>query len=365
MAGGWIADAIGQAPERFDAGLPDGGRTCTCLRCSEFRAQSARSVDPRSRTGRRTRQPPGGSRRARPAEPAGQRGRRRLPDRLLLVPVLRLRRVPARLLIPPPAAGRLHPRRGGHAPRWRLTSSGRGSSASPSSVRARSSTTRVPATKSSALPCRPPSQAQDGMVTTTARRCADCGYLHPEAVGHRHLRELRWAATRHDPLAPAAHLGTHRQRGTGSPPTKRSADAPGFELQTSYRFGQHGGEPGRIDAAASDAAGLMLNLRLWRLGHRPGHECRTQPAPEPGLARLHDRRHHRPVAQGDRAGGPCRAGGRRPGGSIRRQAQAACHPLCRGPPQHPRLPLGRGRRTRDRGHAHDRAGARHRGGVPA
>ena len=42
---------------------------------------------------------------------AAQRGQRNRPDRLLLLPLPRVRGLPARLLVPPPAAGRLHPRR--------------------------------------------------------------------------------------------------------------------------------------------------------------------------------------------------------------------------------------------------------------
>ncbi|MGO9294510.1 MAG: DUF1998 domain-containing protein, partial [Streptosporangiaceae bacterium] len=34
----------------------------------------------------------------------------------------------------------------------------------------------------------------------------------------------------------------------------------GFELQTSYRFGHHGGKPGRIDATATDKDGPVLTL---------------------------------------------------------------------------------------------------------
>ena len=34
----------------------------------------------------------------------------------------------------------------------------------------------------------------------------------------------------------------------------------GFELQTSYRFGHHGGKPGRIDATATDEDGPVLSL---------------------------------------------------------------------------------------------------------
>ena len=87
-----------------------GGGTCTGSRWQEFKAQSARSVDTSDPAHGPGAGGPARSRRPHPAEPAEQRGLRRLPDRLLLLPVLRLRGLPARLLVPPAAAGRLHPR---------------------------------------------------------------------------------------------------------------------------------------------------------------------------------------------------------------------------------------------------------------
>ena len=108
-----------------------------------------------------------------------------------------------------------------------------------------------------ALP--PAEPGQEGTVTATARRCRDCGYLHPEAVGidvcencGEPLRDTTRALLRLTSVRTA-----RRDRISSDEEERRRA---GFELQTSYRFGQHGGKPGRIDATVADEDGPVLSL---------------------------------------------------------------------------------------------------------
>lgn len=106
----------------------------------------------------------------------------------------------------------------------------------------------------------PPSQpGKDGTVTTTARRCQACGYLHAEAVGIdlcENCREPLRATTR-DLLRLTTVRTARRDRISSDEEERRRA---GFELQTAYRFARHGTKPGRIDATARDQAGAILQL---------------------------------------------------------------------------------------------------------
>ena len=108
-----------------------------------------------------------------------------------------------------------------------------------------------------ALP--PAEPGQEGTVTQTARRCRACGYLHPEAVGIdvcEHCAEPLHDTTR-SLLRLTSVRTARRDRISSDEEERRRA---GFELQTSYRFGYHGGKPGRVNAVASDEQGLLLSL---------------------------------------------------------------------------------------------------------
>ena len=108
-----------------------------------------------------------------------------------------------------------------------------------------------------ALPPAEPGQA--GTVTQTARRCRACGYLHPEVVGIdvcEHCAEPLHDTTR-SLLRLTSVRTARRDRISSDEEERRRA---GFELQTSYRFGEHGGKPGRIDASARDEKGPLLSL---------------------------------------------------------------------------------------------------------
>jgi ATP-dependent helicase YprA (DUF1998 family) len=110
---------------------------------------------------------------------------------------------------------------------------------------------------SAALP--PAEPGQDGMVTDIARRCQDCGYLHPDAVGidtcESCAQPLR--DTTRNLLRLTSVRTARRDRISSDEEERRRA---GFELQTSYRFGNYGGRPGRIGATADDETGPLLSL---------------------------------------------------------------------------------------------------------
>ena len=106
----------------------------------------------------------------------------------------------------------------------------------------------------------PPSEAgKDGTVTTTARRCQACGYLHGTAVGIdlcENCREPLTTTTR-DLLRLTTVRTVRRDRISCDEEERRRS---GFELQTAYRFAQHGAKPGRIDAQAADGDGPVIDL---------------------------------------------------------------------------------------------------------
>ena len=303
---------------------------------------------------------PARRRRPHPAEPAQQRGLRRLPDRLLLLPVLRLRGLPARLLVPPAAAGRLHPRPD-RPPRGRLH---------PAATVHRDR--RVRPGRGDLPRGRPlPGRLRD--PAAVRGRQGRHGHHHraplrrlripaPRSGRHRPMRELPRAAARdHQGPAPADH-GPHRQtrpdllRRGGTPP--RRVRAPDL---LPVRPARREARPDRRHRHRRHRRNPQPRLR--RLGDDPGHQHRATPPRQPGRPRLPDRRDHGPLAQGERARRD--PGRRRPGKRRQDQAQAAGHPLRGGPPQRPGHPAGRAGEPRDRDHRRDRAGARHRGRLPA
>ena len=108
----------------------------------------------------------------------------------------------------------------------------------------------------------PPSEVgKEGTVTTTARRCQACGYLHAEAVGidvcENEGCKVPLGKTTRDLLRLTTVRTARRDRISSDEEERRRS---GFELQTSYRFAQHGAKPGRIDATAADDTGPILSL---------------------------------------------------------------------------------------------------------
>jgi superfamily II DNA/RNA helicase len=108
----------------------------------------------------------------------------------------------------------------------------------------------------------PPSQpGKDGTVTTTARRCQACGYLHAEAVGidvcENEGCKVPLGKTTRDLLRLTTVRTQRRDRISSDEEERRRS---GFELQTAYRFAQHGAKPGRIDATVKTGEADLLDL---------------------------------------------------------------------------------------------------------
>ena len=105
----------------------------------------------------------------------------------------------------------------------------------------------------------PADPGQEGLATGSARRCRDCGYLHDEAVGidvcdncGQPLRD-----TTRSLLRLTAVRTRRRDRISSDEEERRRA---GFELQTSYRFAQHGAKPGRLDVTVTGDEGPLMHL---------------------------------------------------------------------------------------------------------
>jgi ATP-dependent helicase YprA (DUF1998 family) len=253
---GWIDDAIGQAPQGFDDACRR-WRDLYRLALQEFHAQNARSVD----VSVPHRERDNAARRARDA---------RIQLNLLsnedsddfqtdfysyryfasegFLPGYSFPRLPLAAYIPG-LAGR---REGDYIQRPRFIGIGEfGPGAVIYHEGARYQVVSV------ALP--PSEPGREGMATATARRCRGCGYLHPEAVGIdlcEHCAEPLRDTTR--ALLRLTSVRTARRDRISSDEEERRR--AGFELQTAYRFGQHGSKPGRITATATGPDGPVLSL---------------------------------------------------------------------------------------------------------
>ena len=142
---GWTS-ALDQVAARASTGPATAGASSTAPRWTSARARTASSAIPRA---------PGTS--SRPSGCAAEAEAQielltaepgRHPVRLLQLPLLRQRGLPARLQLPAAAAVGLHPRPAGQADDRTSSCRGPASWPSPSSGRAASSTTRAPATSS-------------------------------------------------------------------------------------------------------------------------------------------------------------------------------------------------------------------------
>jgi hypothetical protein len=121
----------------------------------------------------------------------------------------------------------------------------------------------------------PSQQTQDGIATNAVRRCRDCGYLHSAEVGIDvcdHCAEpLR--DTSRNMLRLTSVKTVRRDRISSDEEERRRAS---FELQTAYRFHDHGGRTGRVEATSRNAERSLLTLtygdsatvRVTNLGRR-------------------------------------------------------------------------------------------------
>ena len=265
-----------------------------------------------TRTRRQARQ-----RRPHPAQPAVQRGLRRLPDGLLLLPVLRLRGVPARLLVPAAAAGRLHPRHE-RPPRGRLHP------AAPVHRHRRVRPRRGDLPRGRPLPGRlrdaarrpsPARTARSPPRRAAARRAATCTPKRSASTCARTCREPLRETTRD--LLRLTTVRTAAPR----PDLLRRRRAPPVRLRAADRLPLR---PARREAWPDRRHGQRRHgrhprPRLRRLGDDQEDQRRPPPPRQPRRAGLPDRRDHGPLAQGKREGRGPR--GRRPG--SRRPASGA------------------------------------------
>lgn len=111
--------------------------------------------------------------------------------------------------------------------------------------------------------------------TEDARRCEDCGYHHPVAVGTDTCEGCgaRLGAKTYGLLRLQTVHTRRRERISSDEEERRRS---GFELEVSYRYATHGDRPGRIDATTSlDGTTLLeltygdaATLRLANVGRR-------------------------------------------------------------------------------------------------
>ncbi len=111
--------------------------------------------------------------------------------------------------------------------------------------------------------------------TEDARRCQDCGYHHPVAVGTDTCEGCgaRLGAKTYGLLRLQTVHTRRRERISSDEEERRRS---GFELEVSYRYATHGDRPGRIDATTSLGTTPLLQLtygdaatvRLANIGRR-------------------------------------------------------------------------------------------------
>src|SRR5262249_55436772 len=121
----------------------------------------------------------------------------------------------------------------------------------------------------------PEQQGVDGITTTSARRCRDCGCLYDNVVGTDECEDCR------TPLGEATtnllrltSVRTLRRDRISSDEEERRKS--GFEIETSYRFNEPGGPDRQMTAEARAGENTVLRLaygdsatvRMTNLGRR-------------------------------------------------------------------------------------------------
>ena len=360
----WVHDQVARAPQAFDDAF-DRWRTLYRTALTEANEQHKLALSTTASRYDRTHRRTTPHRRPQPAAAAAQRRLRGRRHRLLQLPLPGQRGLPARLLVPPAAAGRLHPRparrQGTTATTSSAPASWRSREFGPNSLiyheGARYEVTRVQ------LPRDPGETSGGGAITETAKRCPGCGYHHPVQVGTDMCENCGERARRHPVRAAAAPDGLHppprtdQQRRGGAPPLRLRAR--GLLPVPRPRRGP-GLHPRRGDTRRRHRPGAHP-----RRGRRHADHQRRPPTPqEPRRARLLARPARGPLAE-RQAGHRHHRRHRRPPRRRGRQGAREGRPLRPGPPQHPHRPRRHAPGRRGRGLPARRARAGHRGRVPA
>ncbi|WP_245975531.1 protein kinase domain-containing protein [Amycolatopsis palatopharyngis] len=104
-----------------------------------------------------------------------------------------------------------------------------------------------------------PPDATGDVVTTSAKRCAACGYHHDiqENADNCQMCDARLPAASTGLLQLHTVYTRQRERISSDEEERRRA---GFRLVTSYRFHDHGARPGRRDATVSDSDGTIATV---------------------------------------------------------------------------------------------------------
>ncbi|XRQ09279.1 DEAD/DEAH box helicase [Actinomadura welshii] len=127
-----------------------------------------------------------------------------------------------------------------------------------------------------------PTEEGGDVATGEARRCRNCGYHHEPRPGLDNCEICETPL----PIASSGWMQLHtvfterRERISSDEEERRRA---GFELETSYRFHDHGKRRGRLEARAVDGDGPIANLdygdsatvRVANLGYRRGKDRET------------------------------------------------------------------------------------------
>ncbi len=273
----WVHDQVIHAARGLDDAL-DRWRQLFKAALTEYHEQGKLAINPRS--GKRDKQ----QAERRRAEARNQLALLRNDDRgvrchrLLLLPIPGQRGLPAWLLLPPAAAGRVHTRAarrrydGDYLQRPRfvaISEFGPGSLIYHEGARYEVHRIQLP---------RDPNETttgSGGTLTETAKRCAACGYHHPVAVGtdvcERLRRTPRRKPVRPDAAADRVHPPprTHQQRRGGTPPLRLRARGVlplRRPRRTTRLHPRPGRRPGRRRGAA--AAGARPRRRRRRCGWR-------------------------------------------------------------------------------------------------
>ncbi|PZG15423.1 DEAD/DEAH box helicase [Micromonospora craterilacus] len=103
---------------------------------------------------------------------------------------------------------------------------------------------------------------KDNLLTTSARRCRACGHLHDDVPGIDVCESCgeRLGVTDENLLRPYTVRTQRRERISSDEEERRRS---GFQIETSYRFHQHGGRPGKLTAMVAPEDGSAVATLVY------------------------------------------------------------------------------------------------------